>query len=70
VVVRVGGRVELLNVEEIVKDASQRAARLCKKYCGQVPEVQINATASAASPFTYVESHLHHMVSSIRSLSD
>ena len=54
---------ELLNVEDVVKQACERAARLCKKYCGVAPEVQITATASAAAPFMYVESHLHHVVS-------
>lgn len=59
---QVGGRVELVNVEETVKSACERAAELCRLYCGQAPEVEIRAAVNAPAPFVYVESHLHHMV--------
>lgn len=60
----VGGRVELVNVEATVKNASARAAELCRRYCGQAPGVEIHTAAANAqpAPFVYVESHLHHMV--------
>ncbi|GLD98481.1 hypothetical protein PINS_up007178 [Pythium insidiosum] len=60
--VRIGGRVEIVNVEETVRSACDRAAHLCKTYCGVAPEVEIVNTTSVEAPFTYVESHLHHMV--------
>lgn len=59
---KLGGRVELVNVEDTVKQACARAARLCKKYVGDAPPVEIRATANASASFTYVQSHLHHMV--------
>lgn len=59
---QVGGRVELVNVEATVRSACQRAARLCKKYKGQAPEVEIHLAANTSAPFIYIESHLHHMV--------
>ncbi|KAE9022967.1 hypothetical protein PR003_g12230 [Phytophthora rubi] len=57
-----GGRVHLVNAEQVVRDACERARRLCTQYCGEAPPVQIRATLSAIMPFMYVESHLHHMV--------
>ncbi|TDH66710.1 hypothetical protein CCR75_006571 [Bremia lactucae] len=57
-----GGRVHLLNVEDIVREACGRASELCIKYCGVAPPVEIHATASASTPLMYVRSHLHHMV--------
>lgn len=57
-----GGRVQLINVEEIVREACDRASKLCIKYCGEAPLVEIHATASASTPLMYVRSHLHHMV--------
>ncbi|RLN44004.1 hypothetical protein BBJ28_00009728 [Nothophytophthora sp. Chile5] len=57
-----GGRVHLVNAEQIVREACDRARRLCVQYCGVAPPVEIRATANAATPFMYVESHLHHMV--------
>ncbi|TYZ57597.1 hypothetical protein PybrP1_003937, partial [[Pythium] brassicae (nom. inval.)] len=59
---QVGGRVELVNVEETVRSASARAAELCRLYCGQAPAVEIHAAVNVPAPFVYVESHLHHMV--------
>lgn len=59
---QVGGRVELVNVEATVRSACQRAAKLCKKYKGQAPEVEIRLAANTSAPFIYIESHLHHMV--------
>lgn len=59
---KAGGRVELVNVEETVRNACERAAKLCIKYCGQAPEFEIRSAATAPAPFIYVESHLHHMV--------
>lgn len=59
---QVGGRVERVNVEETVKSACERAAALCRTYCGQAPEVEIHLATNASAPFIYVESHLHHMV--------
>uniref|UniRef100_K3X8C8 Protein-serine/threonine kinase n=1 Tax=Globisporangium ultimum (strain ATCC 200006 / CBS 805.95 / DAOM BR144) TaxID=431595 RepID=K3X8C8_GLOUD len=60
---KVGGRVELVDVEATVKSACERASKLCIKYFGQAPEVEISMAApTAAAPFIYVESHLHHMV--------
>ncbi|DAZ98652.1 TPA: hypothetical protein N0F65_000847 [Lagenidium giganteum] len=58
----IGGRVELVNVEETVKKACDRATMLCEKFLGQAPEVEIRAAANVSAPFMYVESHLHHMV--------
>jgi pyruvate dehydrogenase kinase 2/3/4 len=60
--VQVGGRVELVNVAETVRSACDRAANLCRLYCGTVPEVEIKLASKLSAPFTYVESHLHHMV--------
>ncbi|KAL4157758.1 hypothetical protein PRNP1_003543 [Phytophthora ramorum] len=57
-----GGRVHLVHVEEIVREASDRARSLCVQYCGAAPPVEIHATASASTPLMYVRSHLHHMV--------
>ncbi|EGZ16889.1 hypothetical protein PHYSODRAFT_314481 [Phytophthora sojae] len=57
-----GGRVHLVNVEEIVREACDRATQLCVQYCGEAPPVEIHATASASTPLMYVRSHLHHMV--------
>ncbi|ETL92434.1 hypothetical protein F442_09529 [Phytophthora nicotianae P10297] len=57
-----GGRVHLINVEEIVREACDRATNLCVQYCGEAPPVEIHATASASTPLMYVRSHLHHMV--------
>ncbi|KAL3656880.1 hypothetical protein V7S43_018220 [Phytophthora oleae] len=57
-----GGRVHLVNAEQVVRDACEQARRLCVQYCGVAPPVQIRATPSANMPFMYVESHLHHMV--------
>ncbi|RLN63713.1 hypothetical protein BBJ29_005648 [Phytophthora kernoviae] len=57
-----GGRVHLVNAEQVVRDACERARRLCVQYCGVAPPVQIRATPNADMPFMYVESHLHHMV--------
>ncbi|TMW58721.1 hypothetical protein Poli38472_010280 [Pythium oligandrum] len=59
---RVGGRVELVNVEDTVRSACDRATKLCKLYCGVAPNVEIHLASNAGAPFTYVESHLHHMV--------
>ncbi|KAG7389566.1 [Pyruvate dehydrogenase (acetyl-transferring)] kinase isozyme 4 [Phytophthora pseudosyringae] len=57
-----GGRVHLVNTEQIVREACERAGSLCTQYCGVAPPVQIRATPSANMPFMHVESHLHHMV--------
>ncbi|KAG7396196.1 [Pyruvate dehydrogenase (acetyl-transferring)] kinase isozyme 4 [Phytophthora boehmeriae] len=57
-----GGRVHLVNAEQIVRDACERARKLCVQYCGVAPPVQIRATPTADMPFMYVKSHLHHMV--------
>ncbi|KAF4319610.1 hypothetical protein BBO99_00005944 [Phytophthora kernoviae] len=59
---RPGGRVHLVNVEEIVQEACERARKLCVQYCGTAPPLEIHATASANTPLMYVRSHLHHMV--------
>ncbi|CAI5745134.1 unnamed protein product [Peronospora destructor] len=59
---RPGGRVHLVNVEEIVREACDRATNLCIQYSGVAPPVEIHATASAGTPLMYVRSHLHHMV--------
>ncbi|KAI9913843.1 hypothetical protein PsorP6_005792 [Peronosclerospora sorghi] len=58
---RPGGRVHLVNVEEIVREACNLAAKLCKQYLGTAPCVEIHATASTSTPLMYVRSHLHHM---------
>lgn len=60
--VQVGGRVELVNVEETVRSACDRAAHLCRMYYGVAPEVEVHLATHVNAPFTYVESHLHHMV--------
>ncbi|KAG3025257.1 hypothetical protein JG687_00007197 [Phytophthora cactorum] len=57
-----GGRVHLVNAEQVAREACEQARRLCLQYCGVAPPVQIRATPSANMPFMYVESHLHHMV--------
>uniref|UniRef100_H3GK05 Protein-serine/threonine kinase n=1 Tax=Phytophthora ramorum TaxID=164328 RepID=H3GK05_PHYRM len=57
-----GGRVHLVNAEQIVREACERARRLCLQYCGEAPPVQIRATPNANVPFMNVESHLHHMI--------
>ncbi|CAI5718554.1 unnamed protein product [Hyaloperonospora brassicae] len=59
---RPGGRVHLVNVEEIVREACDRAAKLCEQYSGATPPLEIHATESASTPLMYVRSHLHHMV--------
>ncbi|CAH0479244.1 unnamed protein product [Peronospora belbahrii] len=59
---RPGGRVHLINVEEIVHEACYRATKLCIQHSGTAPPVEIHATASASTPLMYVRSHLHHMV--------
>ncbi|KAL7694465.1 putative PDK/BCKDK protein kinase [Plasmopara halstedii] len=57
-----GGRDQLINVEEVIREACDRATILCIKYCGEAPPVEIHATASTTTPLMYVRSHLHHMV--------
>ncbi|OQR93205.1 pyruvate dehydrogenase [Thraustotheca clavata] len=57
-----GGRVKLCDVQDIVKEASDRASALCRKFCGPPPEVIVKVAANGAAPFMYVRSHLHHMV--------
>ncbi|GMF57743.1 unnamed protein product [Phytophthora fragariaefolia] len=57
-----GGRVHRVDVEQIVRQACDRAEKLCLEYCGQAPRVEIVVTPSAGMPFMYVKSHLHHMV--------
>ncbi|ETI45915.1 hypothetical protein F443_09625 [Phytophthora nicotianae P1569] len=57
-----GGRVHLVNAEQVVRDACEQARRLCVQYCGAAPLIQIRVTPSTNMPFMYVESHLHHMV--------
>ncbi len=57
-----GGRVEHVNVEETVRSACARASQLCELYLGVAPTVEIRVTTNVSAPFTYVGSHLHHMV--------
>ena len=60
---RPSGRVHLVNVEEIVREACDHAAKLCNEYSGATPPLDIHATASASTPL--MASHLHHMVSRV-----
>jgi pyruvate dehydrogenase kinase 2/3/4 len=60
--VQVGGRVERMNVEETVRTACDRATNLCRMYLGVAPDVEIRMATAGSPPFTYVESHLHHMI--------
>ncbi|KDO23977.1 hypothetical protein SPRG_10674 [Saprolegnia parasitica CBS 223.65] len=57
-----GGRVKLCDVQDIVREASERASALCELYCGTPPKVIVKVAANGAAPFMYVRSHLHHMV--------
>ncbi|OQR89591.1 pyruvate dehydrogenase [Achlya hypogyna] len=57
-----GGRVKLCDVQDIVREASERASALCQQYCGTPPKVIVKVAANGAAPFMYVRSHLHHMV--------
>jgi pyruvate dehydrogenase kinase 2/3/4 len=59
---RMGGRVHMLNVEEIVHTACDRATKLCIQYMGEAPRIEFHAAANMSAPFMYVQSHLHHMV--------
>ncbi|EQC33501.1 hypothetical protein SDRG_09010 [Saprolegnia diclina VS20] len=57
-----GGRVKLCDVQDIVREATERASALCELYCGTPPKVIVKVAANGAAPFMYVRSHLHHMV--------
>ncbi|EGZ10850.1 hypothetical protein PHYSODRAFT_355304 [Phytophthora sojae] len=48
-----GGRVHRVNVEQIVREACDRAQRLCVEYCGEAPRVEIHVTPRADMPFMY-----------------
>ncbi|ETV97190.1 hypothetical protein, variant [Aphanomyces invadans] len=59
---KVGGRVKLTNVQDIVNEAVSRASALCDTYCGPPPPVVVRVAKNGNAPFMYVRSHLHHMV--------